>query len=66
MRLPRLILEKADWTKFYNCTEIDMTTVEKDMTVDELVEVFNRHMTEVTLAAIPRTSGRLMPQRVPW
>ena len=43
-----------------------MTTVEEDITVDELVEVFIKHKTEAALAAIPRTSGHLMHQRVPW
>ena len=67
VKTPHLIVKKADWAKFYHLTVVNMPPGDiQGRTVDELVEWFNDHVMQAASAAMPLSSSRVMPRRVPW
>lgn len=65
IREPRFITKKADWILFKEKTKLNHTP-NPTTTVNDMICIFNKTVTDAALASIPMSSGRLPPRCVPW
>jgi len=63
----RYLEYRADWARFERQTLIeDYEAVVEMHSTDELVNLYNSLIIEAADVAIPKTSGRVFPKKVPW
>ena len=66
-KTPRLIMEKAEWAKFYNLIYIATPFgVIEAINANELVDQFNDPIMQADLASMPISSDRVMPRLASW
>ena len=64
-RSPRWLLEKADWKKFGELSEIEADAGEFQ-TVDDAIDLLNGTLHTAGVQSIPRSSGLFRRRPVPW
>ena len=63
----RYLEHRADWSKFSHATYTNvMNSYINHSSTEELVDVYCKHIILAADIAIPRSSGRLLPRKVPW
>ena len=63
----RFMEHRADWTKFNTLTIIENTEeLLADLDCDELIDSFNKHITQAANSAIPKATCTPRPTTVPW